>query len=513
MARPFNEKDVQEYSKKVENTYQAISEAISYVEKYENHIKTIIDQLIEKEINVLFQLISLEELGYRYNYFDAEKYEKLGYNTLFDLYANRTNALSDYASKRVVEDVLNKIRSYIRIEVDLSDKSNVSQNLIKEIYLYFIALELKKHAEELKKYFDYSINLRTCIHNMENHQGFFSWIFTSSDRKELAEQSYNKLIKVYEGEDIQKVNDLQVEKIKVDKLDRCYNYTNEDYNSNSENYDKIINDFYPNMIKKTDEEYELPFEMPYTRKEVSELEKRVKDADDILERGLKKSEIYKDDVRYKIKAMSDVLIDNILKNTMPEELNRNKNGIRVKTLKEAGYRNMYKIYKASINNLSNIKGISETGAHTIKFVASNFVANLRKTMKIELSPKDKGIYSSRLAASVVMYIDALNLTKDIESIKNKKENVDRYLVDLLKVCDTIGWFCASTDEKKQAEKAYYYIKKEFEEDYGRFVEDTNKKLDEIADYITNYDYAWRRYASDPLSFNNVIEEVNSYMNL
>lgn len=82
-----------------------------------------------------------------------------------------------------------------------------------------------------------------------------------------------------------------------------------------------------------------------------------------------------------VKASDDLMngeINKILKNLSVDELNRNKNGFRIKTLKDSGYNTIYDILNSSSFSLSRINGISEEAAYAIYSVAESFRREAKK---------------------------------------------------------------------------------------------------------------------------------------
>lgn len=74
-----------------------------------------------------------------------------------------------------------------------------------------------------------------------------------------------------------------------------------------------------------------------------------------------------------------------LRNIPVEELNRDKLGIRVKSLRQNGFSTYEDIFAASVYQLSAIKGISDDGANTIKNMVHDTYSAVKKSTKLKLS--------------------------------------------------------------------------------------------------------------------------------
>ena len=70
-------------------------------------------------------------------------------------------------------------------------------------------------------------------------------------------------------------------------------------------------------------------------------------------------------------AVQEVLA--VLRGIPVEELNREKKGIKTKTLRDHRYCNMADLHTASVYQIASIKGISEDSAYTIKRMVNVFV--------------------------------------------------------------------------------------------------------------------------------------------
>ena len=116
-----------------------------------------------------------------------------------------------------------------------------------------------------------------------------------------------------------------------------------------------------------------------------------------------------------IKKSIDILIGKeflkILKGIPLEELNRNKLGIRVKSLSEAGFKNMADIYICTTNQIASVQGISEYTAKVIKDIAYDYSRKIQKDTKIKLNADNKNNDSNKIILSIYNYKTRLDLVK------------------------------------------------------------------------------------------------------
>ena len=89
--------------------------------------------------------------------------------------------------------------------------------------------------------------------------------------------------------------------------------------------------------------------------------------------------------RTKAKEASDALVAQevlkVLADIPIEEINRDKRGIRVKALKDYGYRTIADISTASVYSIASVHGISEDAAYTIKSIVNDIVSKAKTGSK------------------------------------------------------------------------------------------------------------------------------------
>ena len=90
----------------------------------------------------------------------------------------------------------------------------------------------------------------------------------------------------------------------------------------------------------------------------------------------------------------------LLRQAPIDEINREKKGFRIKTLRESGYETIADIVPASAYTLASINGISEESAFDIKRTVEKIVSATKKGVKLKLSVDDKSPINSRLVLAL-----------------------------------------------------------------------------------------------------------------
>ncbi len=195
-----------------------------------------------------------------------------------------------------------------------------------------------------------------------------------------------------------------------------------------------------------------------------------------------------------------------LKKLPVEELNRAKQGFRVKTLRDYGLCTMADLAKSTVRQLSGIDGISPDAARAIKERVNEMVVQLRKSVKLRLSADDK----NKEATALVIAVSRLkNCEEQLQTCirfydKNKKRMQDA-VAGLEKACSSLKWMFASGTKKENAANGYRFLK-ELEQ------LPAYEKLLRLLSFIekclaTKEREAWNDFSKDPISFFNLLERL------
>ncbi len=215
--------------------------------------------------------------------------------------------------------------------------------------------------------------------------------------------------------------------------------------------------------------------------------------------------------RTQVKNASDALVDEevlkLLRDMPIEEINRNKNGFRVKSLRDYGFSSIADLVPASVGTICSVKGISEDGAIIIKQIVSSITEKTREGLKIKLSLDNR----SPEATNLILALSKLRLirliTDDCDSLYALyKRSITESTEDLAKSNGLIRWFFAVKEKKQRANDAYDYLLSEYN---GEFGERAGKLIDEL-DYIDTLpaNEAWQDFSENSVAFFNELEEIN-----
>lgn len=189
-----------------------------------------------------------------------------------------------------------------------------------------------------------------------------------------------------------------------------------------------------------------------------------------------------------------------------DELNRNKSGIRVKTLHDSGIHTIADIVTVSREELVNINGISEEAAYTIKRSADQFVRETAKQVKIRLSADDKNTDASNLVRELSIYRAIVPLSKEGRKYFEILQGpIEQAIEELRAACNPLKWLFAGRDKKSKAEEAYEYLMQmSHSEIVNRSV--FIVKQSSLIQNINLLD-AWQDFEENSISFFTTLEEL------
>lgn len=196
----------------------------------------------------------------------------------------------------------------------------------------------------------------------------------------------------------------------------------------------------------------------------------------------------------------------LLKDISIDELSREKKGLRIKTLKDAGYSTLADINKATPTALSAVNGISEEAAKEIKRISADIAKKSRSEVKIKLNADNRTSYSGALAAAVCAYKADMATFEKCRSIYDVNfDSVNKALADIAPAAGGLKWAFASNSKREAAVNAYLMLDSLLKNGYKTECETAiPKKLK--PSFITP-EAAWKDFSSDPIIYMTILEKL------
>ena len=157
------------------------------------------------------------------------------------------------------------------------------------------------------------------------------------------------------------------------------------------------------------------------------------------------------DIKKAANALAERQLDEFLSGMSVDELARDKRGIRVSALKNAGIENLGQLHRRSRASLESIEGIGQTNAALIHNTVQTIAGTAREGLRLRLSAEDKSKELSRLLPLLHSYSAAAQPRMAAEELLTDfGEEVDIALSVSKKALSPLGWLFSSPGEKKNA---------------------------------------------------------------
>ena len=189
-----------------------------------------------------------------------------------------------------------------------------------------------------------------------------------------------------------------------------------------------------------------------------------------------------------------------------DELNRDKKGIRVKMLHDAGFHTVADVLNAPEYRISAINGISPEGAHAIKQAAQELAATAQSGARIRLSADDRNPKATTLVTALYQYKRLLPAIEAAEGFRaDYGREIDAAIRDLKPATGGLRWLFSSSDKKERAQSAYDALNVILSDGNTAELENRLRSVQGAA-YVTAKD-AWADFSADSISYINILESV------
>lgn len=232
---------------------------------------------------------------------------------------------------------------------------------------------------------------------------------------------------------------------------------------------------------------------------------------DSVKERIAKSQAATDGDKETIKSAAERMLANnalqILREVPIEEVNRDKAGFRVKTLRDAGFTTMADIYAASTYQLSSLNGVSDNAAFSLKRIAKKYLEDAKEGVKIKLSADDrnkaatelvKAIYSYRRKSATVTELDRL--------IQGRQEALNEATNVLVALENGVQWLFYSEDQRAELRTAYAEIQDAVTGEYGKAVSKLTSDL-LIAKSSSSANVVWAHFQQNSIEYFSILEDI------
>lgn len=196
----------------------------------------------------------------------------------------------------------------------------------------------------------------------------------------------------------------------------------------------------------------------------------------------------------------------ILADVPVEELNREKRGFRIKTLKEYGYHTAADVASATASELASVRGISEDAAVTMKAIVRQMAGEAGKGVKVRLSTDDQNDAATSLVTAVSCYLQCLAPVKGCSRLfAAQKDRITEQMEALAPAARQFKWLFTFGEKKKKASEAYAFLAELRNGDYWEKALSALDRLD-ILNRLSG-ETAWKDFEKNSIRFFKVLEDT------
>ncbi len=381
----------------------------------------------------------------------------------------------------------------------LSENPNVALQPIETFFIQavYICSEGDKVIEELNNTDKSQLETLQRIRILNSMQSSLKWFFSNKQAKERANAAYDQLANEMNGDFPIIVKNLAEAGKKVDSItvnEACgavYGYERE--------YKKYLEQLIPDLMQQKN----LP---PIVNQKIDQMNSLIGEKTK-AETSCKFKE---DELK---KEMDKTIHLLIMQQTMEklrehdvDVLSQSRKGIRVKSLRDYGYRNMADIYAASPYQLASVNGISQDAALLIKSAANEIAGEIEKTVKLKINADERTPNATALLKAAYKYDQykkAYNvITPDIEQkLMEAPLNAGR-LADLN---NNLSWVFSDTFQKQQYIEFFQALKKDLSPDVIHAVQEYSRLIS--LNGTMSEAGIWEDFSQRSIEYFNLLEEL------
>ena len=171
-----------------------------------------------------------------------------------------------------------------------------------------------------------------------------------------------------------------------------------------------------------------------------------------------------------IRRLSEGELTRILRGMDVENINREKLGIRVASLRAAGIENMEQLCALTADQINAVKGIGDEAAWLIYTLAGRIRQETAAGLKVRVSPDDKSDDASALlltARAAMQTSDAARMARELWDEYHDK--ISAAFLDAKPAASTVRWLVLPGEKKQRAVDAALYLYGLLAGDYGERV--------------------------------------------
>lgn len=200
-----------------------------------------------------------------------------------------------------------------------------------------------------------------------------------------------------------------------------------------------------------------------------------------------------------MRRLSEKQVAEILRGMDVENVNRDKLGLRVASLRAAGIENMEQLCALSADQINAIKGIGDEAAWLIYTLAGRIRMEAQTGLKVRVSLDDRNEDATRLLLTASEAIGADKAVRLAKAVSDEyRASVEDAFLAAKPAAGVFGWLFSSGEKKKTALDAAAYLYDLLTGDYGERVRAALSAYDERK--IPDAETVWEDFRANSAAY-------------
>lgn len=494
MARQFSNSEAKELISAFEQLLAGLEEASEAPERFRGNLVRNVEAARKGKVNSFLGSVHVRPVAGT-SYYSVV--DDLNAPTLLSFEPSDSSLLVDEdGQSHSISSCIKRVLGGLRLQLSGSKRTIEATSVVISACTDSAIAPLEQERTRILA--DLQMEIPPLLEDVRVGSGTVRWLFTSKDKKNDAVRSYLRLKSLLDGETCSRARSVLNDIALLDALpdETAWKW----FSADEEHARSVIEKACPGVLGAD--------AWPVSHAEVRSAFDSATLVLDTLEARGQRPRVFDENVKSAISRRLSKDLYQLLADVPVEELNRDKRGIRIKALKDAGWENVAQVCAATMGQLENIRGISWQGAADAKAVASELAEEARKGLKIRLSADDK----SPEATEVVRAGYTLSLWMQLEreratlcaSIGDRLRAVRSDLEPALK---PLSWIFADEETKTRVEREYRSFGNYLSGDEVTSAREVLGGFDRLVGGKITDDMAWSAFEANPVLIINALEEV------
>ena len=397
---------------------------------------------------------------------------------------------------RPIAAYISQVEQGTRIDISVAPRSGEAMSVVRAAYIADSAISLEQERSTLED--GMHEELVSLSEDLSAATSTLKWMFSSRDRKEAAESAYTELEGFFAGDLAMRMQGTIAKIYNLPQTSDGKAWTW--FVTDEKRCTAAVESAVPDVLGKDDwpvSSYDAKGLSASLGQLIARLEGRATRSEALEAYAKSSIDKYMGDSLFRM--LSDIPVD---------ELKRAKKGIRIKALKDSGFKTIADVCAASTGQLEDVKGIGWSGALDAKGEAKRIAEEAQAGLKLKLSADDKSSRASNVVCAGYCLMRWNELDREREallvSIRNKGQAL---LAGFVPACKDLAWLFAPDEEKESAGKAYAELSSYLNGAEAKQARAVLEAFDNLEYRRAPFSEAWKAFDADSVSIINALEEV------